>query len=145
MFVKYIMDQVEVKDVVVNFLAALDSESKISVPVDPVVLALLKELLKQSAGPVSKTVNSIVSDGVLDTKDIPKIVLLVTQLKNAEFPTISLDSFVSLVTLLVNALIDLEFVKVADKARVLETLDDSLALLKITVAGVESVGLTRCC
>jgi hypothetical protein len=139
------MDKVEVKDVVVNFLTALDSDSKISVPVDPVVLALLKELLKQSAGPVSKTVNSIVSDGVLDTKDIPKIVLLVTQLKNAEFPTISLDSFVSLVTLLVNALIDLEFVKVADKTRILETLDDSLALLKITVAGVESVGLTRCC
>lgn len=126
-------------------LLTSDSEKKLSLPIDPKVLAVLKTILEKNPSALSATFESILSDGKLDSKDIPKLVLLVTQLRTTEFPTINSDLLVSLVQLLIHSLIEFEFVKVDDKEVVIEMLDVSLSLLKTTLEGVPAVNIRSCC
>ena len=139
------------KDIFVQLMESFDSANelskKLSIPVDPKIMALLKDILDKSPNALSSTFKAILSDGKIDSKDIPNLVLLISKLQNSEFPTISVDSLVSLVQFLIHALIDLEFVKVEDKAAVYEMVDVSLLLLKTTVGAglVSTVSFRRCC
>jgi hypothetical protein len=140
----------EKTDVFGKLIAILTSDSelskKISYPVDPVVIALLKEILEKSPTVLSKTFGTILEDGKIDASDIPRVVLLITQLRTAEFPTISPNLLVSVIKLLIQSLVEFEYVKVANKQQILDMLDVSLSLLTTTIdVGVPLVGGKSCC
>ena len=123
-----------------------DLSKKISYSVDPVVIALLRELLEKSPTVLSKTFGTILEDGKIDASDVPRVVLLITQLRTAEFPTISPSLIVSVIKLLIHSLVVFECVKVDDKERILSVLDVSLSLLTTTIdVGVPLVGGKLCC
>lgn len=136
-------------DMFAKLAEALLQESeikKLAVPVDPKIVALLKEIMEKSPSALSKTFEQVLKDGKIDFADIPQLVLLATQLRNSEFPTINAESFAALVKLLLHGVIDLGYVQVANKAQVLAMLDVSLSLLTTTLsAGVDAVNIRSCC
>lgn len=136
-------------DMFAKLAEALLQESeikKLAVPVDPKIVALLKEILEKSPSALSTTFEQVLKDGKIDFADIPQLVLLATQLRNSEFPTINAESFAALVKLILNGVIDLGYVQVANKAQVLAMLDVSLTLLTTTLStGVDLVNIRSCC
>jgi len=88
---------------------------------------------------ISKTLEEIVSDGVLNYNDIPKLILLISTLHNTEFSKletfkgISQKDVIEFIKFLVHSIVELEFVQVDDKKKIFEMLDISLNLLETSI------------
>ena len=136
----------------INALSDTETAKKLSTPVDPTILSLVKTIMdKLPNSTLSTRLDEIVKDGKLDTSDIPNIVLIVTQLHNSELKTVvdaPLDSksVTALIQFLIHSLIDLQFIKVENPEKVYAVLDSSLELLQISLdIGVPAVNIRSCC
>lgn len=111
---------------------------KLSFTIDDKVLELVKLIVDKSPESfktISKTFNEIVADGKLDASDIPKVVLLVSNLYKTDLKQIFADqklkvsNLLDLIKFLVHSVIELELVPVENKEKILEVLNVSLTLL----------------
>ena len=106
------------------------------------VLSLIKVLLKDSPKSVEKisnTISDIISDGVLDAFDIPKIVLLITELHNTNLKDVFIDQNIrindlfDLIKFIIHLIVERKYVKVENKDKIFKMLDMSLTLLNTTI------------
>ena len=112
----------------------LDTATTISIPIEPDVRAILQEIQRLAPQALPSALGPILTRGTLDLSDVPSLVLLVSQLRNSNFPYVSADSLFLLLKVCVYALVDLEYVKVqGNKDQILSMLDTSLQLLQFSV------------
>ena len=106
------------------------------------VLSLIKVLLKDSPKSVEKisnTISDIISDGVLDAFDIPKIVLLITELHNTNLKDVFIDQNIrindlfDLIKFIIHLIVERKYVKVENQDKIFKMLDMSLTLLNTTI------------
>ena len=142
-------------DVLANLLKTLENAescAKLSLPVDPKILALLKLLVeKLPSSAFLTTLNGVLANGSIEVAEIPTLVLLVTQLYNSDLKKLvevplDYETIVAFLKFLIHALVDLSLVKVENPTQLYSILDSSLALLSITLeTGVPAVNLKSCC
>ena len=110
--------------------------------VDEQVIKITKKVLEKSPESLNKivsAVNDIMSDGVIDHKDMPRMLLLVTNLFKADLKkTLSDISFTSkdiieFIKFLIKSVIEFDLVKVSDKKNAFEMIDVSGELLEIVL------------
>jgi len=115
---------------------------RLSFEIKDSVLNIIKLIIENSPKSlvlISKTLEDIVSDGVLNYNDIPKLVLLITTLYNTEFS--KLDTFkgitqkdvIEFIKFLIHSIVELELVQVNDKKKIFEMVDISLNLLETNI------------
>jgi hypothetical protein len=128
------------------FVANLfDTKTTISIPITPDVRAVLQEIQTLAPQALPSALEPILARGTLDLSDVPSLVLLVSQLRNAHFPHVSADSLFPLLKVCVHALVDLHYVKVqGDKDQILSMLDTSLQLLQSSVAPLKTCWAGLC-
>jgi len=106
------------------------------------VLSLIKVLLKDSPKSVEKisnTISDIISDGILDAYDIPKIVLLITELHNTHLKdvfinqNIKINDLFDLIKFIIHLIVERKYVKVENQDKIFKMLDMSLTLLNTTI------------
>ena len=117
-------------------------KSKISYKVDDKVVSLIKLLVDNSPDSIkgiSKLFEEISADGKLDMNDVPKIVLVITQLYKTNLKelfgknSLKVEDLLELIKFMVHSVIELDLVKVEDKQKIFQMLDISLSLLATTV------------
>lgn len=120
---------------------------KISVKLSSNTLLLLKTVLKKSPSSldnVMKNINEILKDGKIDHKDIPNIVVLVTDFYLLDIKSVvknqKTDDIVDFIQFLMKVMVDLNYVKVGDKEETFVVIDSSSLLLKMVI----SVARRRC-
>jgi len=131
------------------------NELKIKLPftIDDKVLELVKLIVDKSPESfktISKTFSEIIADGKLDASDIPKVVLLVSNLYKTDLKQIFADqklkvsNLLDLIKFLVHSIIELDIVPVENKEKILEVLNVSLTLLdsalELPIPSVKEVG-----
>lgn len=131
-------------DAVKEFVSKLlDTTTTLSVPIDAKVLDVLQEILRVCPTAFPSFLEPILARGKLEVSDIPSLVLQVAQLRNAHFPTITMDSVLTLIKISIHALVDLKYVNIQDnKEAVLSMFDASILLLQATIA--PTVKITCC-
>ena len=116
---------------------------KLNFPISEDVSNFIKLVINkspESLKKISKTLEDILSDGVLDYSDVPKLVSLITQLNNTDFKKltttveIKTDVLLDFIKVLMHSMIELNFVKVNNKEKMFELLDTSLLLLTTTLS-----------
>lgn len=120
---------------------------KISVKLSSNTLLLLKTVLKKSPSSldnVMKNINEILKDGKIDHKDIPNIVVLVTDFYLLDIKSVvknqKVDDIVDFIQFLMKVIVDLNYVKVRDKEETFFVIDSSSALLRMMI----SVSTRKC-
>jgi hypothetical protein len=126
---------------------------KLSFTIDDKVLELVKLIVDKSPESfktISKTFSEIIADGKLDASDIPKVVLLVSNLYKTDLKQIFADqklkvsNLLDLIKFLVHSIIELDLVPVENKEKILEVLNVSLTLLdsalELPIPSVKEVG-----
>ena len=139
-----------------TFVVSNDYTKIISYPLNDNVLNLIKILVKdspQSLEKMSNTIKDIISDGKLDMSDIPKIVLLITELNNTNlkdvFKTqnIQKSDLFDLIKFIIHLIVELKYVKVEDEKKIFEMLDMSLTLLNtnLDISSLVAMKPSWCC
>ncbi len=126
---------------------------KLAVKVDDKVVVVLKKILEKTPDSLTKIADgivSILSDGVLDTKDIPKLIMIVMELFNTDFRKVvdvSLNSqeIVQFVKFMIVLMIIHDFIKVGNKETALEMVAMSSQLLELVVVPLDVVAKKSCC
>ena len=131
-----------------TFVVSNDYTKIISYPLSDNVLTLIKILVKESPKSLDKMSNiikDIISDGKLDISDIPKIVLLITELNNTNlkdiFKTqnIQKSDLFDLIKFIIHLIVELKYVKVEDEKKIFDMLDMSLKLLNTNIDIINSL------
>jgi hypothetical protein len=139
-----------------TFVVSNDYTKIISYPLNDNVLNLIKILVKDSPKSLEKmsnTIKDIISDGKLDMSDIPKIVLLITELNNTNlkdvFKTqnIQKSDLFDLIKFIIHLIVELKYVKVEDEKKIFEMLDMSLTLLNtnLDISSLVAMKPSWCC
>ena len=139
-----------------TFVVSNDYTKIISYPLSDNVLILIKILVKespQSLEKMSNIIKDIISDGKLDMSDIPKIVLLITELNNTNlkdvFKTqnIQKSDLFDLIKFIIHLIVELKYVKVEDEKKIFEMLDMSLTLLNtnLDISSLVAMKPSWCC
>jgi len=139
-----------------TFVVSNDYTKIISYPLSDNVLILIKILVKDSPKSLEKMSNiikDIISDGKLDISDIPKIVLLITELNNTNlkdiFKTqnIQKSDLFDLIKFIIHLIVELKYVKVEDEKKIFDMLDMSLTLLNtnLDIGSLVAMKPSWCC
>jgi hypothetical protein len=119
---------------------------KISIRVGSKTLEMLKSILSKSPESLDKIVKNledILKDGVIDHKDIPKMIILVSNLYKTDFKSVitakklTSEEIVSFIIFIVKLVIDLDFIGVKNKVEIYEVIDASAALLEMIIPSQE--------
>jgi hypothetical protein len=119
-----------------------DLKNKVSYTLNDKTLNLIKLLVDKSPDTlksISKSIEDILSDGKLDISDVPKLVLLVTELYNLNLKVLfaynnfKVSDLLDLIKLIIHSIIELNIVQVDNKEKVFQILDISLSLLNTTI------------
>jgi hypothetical protein len=117
-------------------------KAKLSYKMDDKIVSLIKLLVDKSPDSIksiSKLFEEISADGKLDMNDVPKIVLVITQLYTKNLKELfgknelKVENLLELIKFIIHSIIELDLVKVDDKHKIFEILDISLSLLGTTV------------
>ena len=117
-------------------------KSKLSYKIDDKVIEIIKLLVDnspESIKGISTLFEEISDDGKLDLNDVPKIVLVVTQLYKTNLKelfgknSLKVENLFELIKFIVHSVIELDLVKVDDKQKIFQIVDVSLLLLDTTV------------
>jgi hypothetical protein len=115
---------------------------KITLKVSNKTLEILKNILAKAPGALDKVVDNIkdiLSDGVIDHKDIPKMIILVTNLYKTDLKNLvkskgmTTTEVVEFIQFILKLVIDLDFVDVNDKVQMFEIIEASGALLEMVI------------
>ncbi len=92
---------------------------------------------------LTNSIKDIISDGVIDHKDIPKILLLVSTLYKTDFKnliknmSLTSNDIIEFIKVLIKIFIELEIVHVKNKNDIYETIDASSELLELVIPSQE--------
>lgn len=115
-------------------------------PVNPTVINIARRVLEkspQSLNKITSNVKDILADGVIDQKDIPKMLILVTNVYKTDFNKILLDisftskDIVEFIKFLIKTVIEFDLVKVENKKNAFEMIDVSGELLELVLPANE--------
>ena len=115
---------------------------KITLKVSNKTLETLKNILAKAPEALDKVVDNvkdILSDGVIDHKDIPKMIILVTNLYKTDLKSLvksngmTTTEVVQFIQFILKLVIDLDFVDVNDKVQMFEIIEASGALLEMVI------------
>jgi hypothetical protein len=115
---------------------------KITLKVSNKTLEILKNILAKAPEALDKVVDNlkdILSDGVIDHKDIPKMIILVTNLYKTDLKNLvkskgmTTTEVVEIIQFILKLVIDLDFVDVNDKVQMFEIIEASGALLEMVI------------
>ena len=120
------------------------NELKINLKLDPSFLDLLKkinELLPELLGDIDTSISEIVKDKVIDSKDVPRLIVLIKDVykkftdskKLKVIDNITLEDSINFIKNLLLMLIELEHIKVNDKENVLLIIDLCVDLLTASI------------
>ena len=113
---------------------------KITLKVSNKTLEILKKILAKAPEALDKVVenvNDILSDGVIDHKDIPKMIILITNLYKTDLKGLiksrgmTTTDVVYFIQFILKLVVDLKFVVVYNKVQIFEIIDASAALLEM--------------
>ena len=119
---------------------------KLSFKINDQTINILKTILAKSPSGLNKVtenVKDILKDGTIDTKDIPKLLLLVTNLYKTDFQNIvnnlnlTSKDIIEFIKSLIKLIIDLDYVKVNNKPDTFELVDISGEILELVIPSQE--------
>lgn len=115
---------------------------QITLKVSNKTLETLKNILAKAPEALDKVVENvkdILSDGVIDHKDIPKMIILVNNLYKTDLKALikskgmTTTDIVGFIQFILKLVIDLDFVSVKDKVQMFEIIEASGALLEMII------------
>ncbi len=115
---------------------------QITLKVSNKTLETLKNILAKAPEALDKVVDNvkdILSDGVIDHKDIPKMIILVNNLYKTDLKALiksngmTTTDIVGFIQFILKLVIDLDFVTVNDKVQMFEIIEASGALLEMII------------
>jgi hypothetical protein len=115
---------------------------KITLKVSNKTLEILKNILAKAPEALDKVVDNvkdILSDGVIDHKDIPKMIILVSNLYKTDLKALikskgmTTEEIVKFILFILKLVIDLDFVEIKDKVQMFEIIEASGALLEMII------------
>ncbi len=115
---------------------------KITVKVSNKTLDILKLILNKAPDSLDKIVDNvkdILRDGVIDHKDIPKMIVLVTNLYKTDFKKVissqalTTTEIVEFIKFILKMVIDLDYIQVKDKQEIFDIVEASTALLEMVI------------
>jgi hypothetical protein len=119
---------------------------KISIRVGSKTLEMLKSILSKSPDSLDKIVKNledILRDGVIDHKDIPRMIILVTNLYKTDFKNVisakklSGGEIIEFIIFILKLVIDLDYISVNNKVEIYEIIDASAGLLEMIIPSGE--------
>ena len=154
--VKVDVKQFDLNKILSTLVVSNDYTKIITYPLNDNVLNIIKIILKDSPTSLEKMSNiikDIISDGKLDISDIPKIVLLITELNNTNlkdvFKTqnIQKSDIFDLIKFIIHLIVELKYVTVENEKKIFDMLDISLTLLNtnIDISSILSMKPSWCC
>lgn len=154
--VKVDVKQFDLNKILSTFVVSNDYTKIITYPLNDNVLNIIKIILKDSPTSLEKMSNiikDIIGDGKLDISDIPKIVLLITELNNTNlkdvFKTqnIQKSDIFDLIKFIIHLIVELKYVTVENEKKIFEMLDISLTLLNtnIDISAIVAMKPSWCC
>jgi hypothetical protein len=154
--VKVDVKQFDLNKILSTFVVSNDYTKIITYPLNDNVLNIIKIILKDSPTSLEKMSNiikDIISDGKLYICDIPKIVLLITELNNTNlkdvFKTqnIQKSDIFDLIKFIIHLIVELKYVTVENEKKIFEMLDISLTLLNTNIDINEIIAMkpSWCC
>ena len=154
--VKVDVKQFDLNKILSTFVVSNDYTKIITYPLNDNVLNIIKIILKDSPTSLEKMSNiikDIISDGKLDISDIPKIVLLITELNNTNlkdvFKTqnIQKSDIFDLIKFIIHLIVELKYVTVENEKKIFDMLDISLTLLNtnIDISSIVEMKPSWCC
>lgn len=145
-------------DYLVNMLIKGDNVKelldKITFKVDDKLIAILKTILSKSPQSLNKifdNINDILKDGLIDQKDVPRLIVLVSVLYKTEFRNIikhfslSTKEIVEFIKFLIKLTIDLEYIHVSNKSDTFELVETSGELLELVIPAEINEANCRSC
>jgi hypothetical protein len=123
-----------------------DFADRITIKINNQALVILKKILSKAPEALDKVVDNltdILSDGVIDHKDIPKMIILVSNLYKTDLKSIissqglTTTEVVEFIQFVIKLVIDLGFVHVNDKVQIFEIIEASGALLEMVIPSQE--------
>ena len=132
-----------------------DFADRITIKINNQALVILKKILTKAPEALDKVVDNltdILSDGVIDHKDIPKMIILVSNLYKTDLKSIissqalTTTEVVEFIQFVIKLVIDLGFVHVNDKVQIFEIIEASGALLEMVIPPqeIKCTGLFSC-
>ena len=132
-----------------------DFADRITIKINNQALVILKKILSKAPEALDKVVDNltdILSDGVIDHKDIPKMIILVSNLYKTDLKSIissqalTTTEVVEFIQFVIKLVIDLGFVHVNDKVQIFEIIEASGALLEMVIPSqeIKCTGLFSC-
>ena len=154
--VKVDVKQFDLNKILSTFVVSNDYTKIITYPLNDNVLNIIKIILKDSPTSLEKMSNiikDIIGDGKLDISDIPKIVLLITELNNTNlkdvFKTqnIQKSDIFDLIKFIIHLIVELKYVTVENEKKIFDMLDISLTLLNtnIDISAIVAMKPSWCC
>lgn len=154
--VKVDVKQFDLNKILSTLVVSNDYTKIITYPLNDNVLNIIKIILKDSPTSLEKMSNiikDIISDGKLDISDIPKIVLLITELNNTNlkdvFKTqnIQKSDLFDLIKFIIHLIVELKYVTVENEKKIFDMLDISLTLLNtnIDISSIVEMKPSWCC
>jgi hypothetical protein len=119
-----------------------DFADRVTIKINNNALVILKKILSKAPEALDKVVGNlsdILSDGVIDHKDIPKMIILVSNLYKTDLKSIissqalTTTEIVEFIQFVIKLVIDLDFVNVKDKVQIFEIIEASGALLEMVI------------
>jgi hypothetical protein len=145
----YIMEpkqQVLLSQLLVNILLTNDNvkelTDKLTIKLSDKVLTMLRLLLNKSPKSLDLIVENltdILKDGTIDHKDIPKMIVLVSNLYMTDFKqvvssqSLTTNDIVNYIIFLLKLVIDLDYIKVNNKMETFDIIDASAVLLELVI------------
>ena len=132
----------------------VDINDKLTFSVSPIVSTIVKRILEkspQSLNKITVDIKNILEDGIIDHKDIPNFILLVTNIYKTEFNKLLTDiSFtakdtVEFIKFLIKIIIEFNLVTVNNKMNALNMLDVSCNLLELVLPDNKIKLSLSCC
>ena len=132
----------------------IDVSNKLTFSVSPIVSTIVIRILEKSPQTLNKItvdIKNILEDGIIDHKDIPKFIFLVTNIYKTEFSKILTDiSFtakdtVEFIKFLIKIVIEFDLVNVNNKMNALDMLDVSCNLLELVLPDNQVKLSSFCC
>lgn len=118
----------------------LKEEAKIEI--DETTLSILRLILDKSPASLDKItdlIKEVLSDGVLDYKDVPKLIMIVNTVYKTDIKTIAKDftvtpaNIINLIKFIIKLLIEKDVIKCENKENVNELIEVSAQLLEMVV------------
>jgi hypothetical protein len=119
-----------------------DFADRVTLKINNKALVILKKIISKAPEALDKVVGNltdILSDGVIDHKDIPKMIILVSNLYKTDLKSIissqalTTTEVVEFIQFVIKLVIDLDFVHVKDKVQIFEIIEASGALLEMVI------------